>query len=117
LRKHELSAGTRSGQEDIDGVVGKKVRKNSMTSSCCVVLQSGALEMIAEIEACRLHLQEGDKLTPLANARYCLNNNPAQTLKILKATHYSSERWANSADKEHVRPLASYSLSIFASNI
>ncbi|MDH8639223.1 histidine kinase, partial [Klebsiella pneumoniae] len=44
----------------------KKVRKNSMTSSCCVVLQSGALEMIAEIEACRLHLQEGDKLTPLA---------------------------------------------------
>ena len=68
----------------------KKVRKNSMTSSCCVVLQSGALE----IEACRLHLQEGDKLTPLANARYCLNNNPAQTLKILKATHYSSERWA-----------------------
>jgi signal transduction protein PmrD len=65
-----------------------------MTSSCCVVLQSGALEMIAEIEACRLHLQEGDKLTPLANARYCLNNNPAQTLKILKATHYSSERWA-----------------------
>ncbi|STS91823.1 polymyxin B resistance protein pmrD [Klebsiella variicola] len=50
--------------------------------------------MIAEIEACRLHLQEGDKLTPLANARYCLNNNPAQTLKILKATHYSSERWA-----------------------
>ncbi|MCS5958422.1 histidine kinase [Klebsiella variicola subsp. variicola] len=46
------------------------------------------------IEACRLHLQEGDKLTPLANARYCLNNNPAQTLKILKATHYSSERWA-----------------------
>ncbi|HIE9228273.1 TPA: signal transduction protein PmrD [Klebsiella variicola subsp. variicola] len=72
----------------------KKVRKNSMTSSCCVVLLSGALEMIAEIEACRLHLQEGDKLTPLANARYCLNNNPAQTLKILKATHYSSERWA-----------------------
>ncbi|HIE9107445.1 TPA: signal transduction protein PmrD [Klebsiella variicola subsp. variicola] len=72
----------------------KKVRKNSMTSSCCVVLQSGALEMIAEIEACRLHLQEGDKLTPLANARYCLNNNPVQTLKILKATHYSSERWA-----------------------
>ena len=53
----------------------KKVRKNSMTSSCCVVLQSGALEMIAEIEACRLHLQEGDKLTPLANARYCLNRS------------------------------------------
>ncbi|MDP1211629.1 histidine kinase, partial [Klebsiella pneumoniae] len=36
-----------------------------------------------------------DKLTPLADARYCLNNNPTQTLKILKATHYSSERWAN----------------------
>ena len=72
----------------------KKVQDNASASLCRVVLQSGALEMIAEIEACRLHLQEGDKLTPLANARYCLNNNPAQTLKILKATHYSSERWA-----------------------
>ncbi|MDR8336186.1 histidine kinase, partial [Acinetobacter baumannii] len=39
-----------------------------------------------------------DKLTPLADARYCLNNNPTQTLKIRNATHYSSERWTN-ADK------------------
>ncbi|MBD3703590.1 histidine kinase [Klebsiella pneumoniae] len=54
-----------------------------------------ALEMIAEIEACRLRLREGDKLTPLADARYCLNNNPTQTLKIRNATHYSSERWTN----------------------
>ena len=73
----------------------KKVRKNSMTSPCCVVLQSGTLAMIAEIEACRLDLQEGDKLTPLADARYCLNNNPTQTLKIRNASHYSSARWAN----------------------
>ncbi len=51
--------------------------------------------MIAEIEACRLRLREGDKLTPLADARYCLNNNPMQTLKIRNATHYSSERWTN----------------------
>ncbi|HHD0737854.1 histidine kinase, partial [Klebsiella pneumoniae] len=51
--------------------------------------------MIAEIEACRLRLREGDKLTPLADARYCLNNNPTQTLKIRNATHYSSERWTN----------------------
>jgi signal transduction protein PmrD len=33
------------------------------------MLQSGTLAMIAEIEACRLDLQEGDKLTPLADAR------------------------------------------------
>ncbi|HCQ8615696.1 TPA: signal transduction protein PmrD [Klebsiella pneumoniae] len=68
----------------------KKVQDNASASLCRVVLQSGALEMIAEIEACRLRLREGDKLTPLADARYCLNNNPTQTLKIRNATHYSS---------------------------
>lgn len=73
----------------------KKVQDNSPSIPCRVVLQSGALEMIAEIEACRLRLREGDKLTPLADARYCLNNNPAQTLKIRNASHYSSARWAN----------------------
>ena len=73
----------------------KKVQDNASASLCRVVLQSGALEMIAEIEACRLRLREGDKLTPLADARYCLNNNPTQTLKIRNATHYSSERWTN----------------------
>ena len=67
----------------------KKVQDNASASLCRVVLQSGALEMIAEIEACRL------RLTPLADARYCLNNNPTQTLKIRNATHYSSERWTN----------------------
>ena len=73
----------------------KKIQDNASASPCRVVLQSGTLEMIAEIEACRLHLRVGDKLTPLTDARYCLNNNPAHTLKILNATHYSSERWAN----------------------
>ncbi len=74
----------------------KKVQDNASASLCRVVL-SGALEMIAEIEACRLRLREGDKLAsiPLADARYCLNNNPTQTLKIRNATHYSSERWTN----------------------
>lgn len=47
----------------------KKVQDNASASLCRVVLQSGALEMIAEIEACRLRLREGDKLTPLADAR------------------------------------------------
>lgn len=41
----------------------KKVQDNASASLCRVVLQSGALEMIAEIEACRLRLREGDKLT------------------------------------------------------
>jgi len=31
----------------------KKVQDNASASLCRVVLQSGALEMIAEIEACR----------------------------------------------------------------
>ncbi len=37
----------------------KKVQDNASASLCRVVLQSGALEMIAEIEACRLRLREG----------------------------------------------------------
>lgn len=83
----------------------KKVQDNASASLCRVVLQSGALEMIAEIEACRLRLREGDKLTPLADARYCLNNNPTQTLKIRNATHYSSERWTNALQITRARSL------------
>lgn len=83
----------------------KKVQDNASASLCRVVLQSGALEMIAEIEACRLRLREGDKLTPLADARYCLNNNPTQTLKIRNATHYSSERGQTPANNTSPLPL------------
>ncbi len=83
----------------------KKVQDNASASLCRVVLQSGALEMIAEIEACRLRLREGDKLTPLADARYCLNNNPTQTLKIRNATHYSSERWTKRRQITRARSL------------
>ncbi|MCY0262362.1 histidine kinase [Klebsiella pneumoniae] len=72
----------------------KKVQDNASASLCRVVLQKRCAEMIAEIEACRLACGK-DKLTPLADARYCLNNNPTQTLKIRNATHYSSERWTN----------------------
>ncbi|MEF3090205.1 histidine kinase [Enterobacter sp. 10-1] len=61
-----------------------------------VVLQSGQLLIIAEIEACRCRLKVGDKLTPQANARYGINDNPAMTLKVKKATHFSPERWADS---------------------
>ncbi|GAA6609027.1 hypothetical protein nublan015_46550 [Klebsiella pneumoniae] len=58
-------------------------------------LSKSSIYSTKPIEACRLRLREGDKLTPLADARYCLNNNPTQTLKIRNATHYSSERWTN----------------------
>ncbi|MGE0969958.1 histidine kinase [Klebsiella sp. WOUb02] len=65
-----------------------------------VVLQSGPLLIIAEIEPCRCGLSIGDKLTPQADARYGINDNPAVTLKVKKATHFSPERWADSAHAE-----------------
>ncbi|SQC71248.1 histidine kinase [Klebsiella pneumoniae] len=83
----------------------KKYRTTLRPASCRVVLQSGALEMIAEIEACRLRLREGDKLTPLADARYCLNNNPTQTLKIRNATHYRASVGQTPANNTSPLPL------------
>ncbi|EOF4706833.1 MAG: histidine kinase [Klebsiella huaxiensis] len=73
----------------------KKVRKESASAHTTVVLQSGQLMIIAEISLCRRRLQEGDKLTPLANALYCINGDKALTVKVLNATHFSAERWAN----------------------
>ena len=58
------------------------------------------LMVIAEITTRQCALQCGDKLTPLANALYCLNDNPALTLKVIKATHFSSERWAEIAKSD-----------------
>ncbi|AJF73986.1 MULTISPECIES: histidine kinase [Raoultella] len=71
--------------------------KKVCTETTRVVLQSGQLLIIAEIEPCRCGLKIGDKLTPLANARYSINDDPAVTLKVQKATHFSAERWADSA--------------------
>ncbi|MDP1491935.1 hypothetical protein Q6292_30205, partial [Klebsiella pneumoniae] len=59
----------------------------------------------------RLRLREGDKLTPLADARDCLNTNPTQTLKIRNATHYSSERWTNAGKYHEPAPCTGYGLS------
>ena len=60
----------------------KKVQDNASASLCRVVLQSGALEMIAEIEACRLRLREGDKLTFIhastTKKRVIVNEEPLQ---------------------------------------
>ena len=72
----------------------KKVQSSKQTQDYCAVLQSAHLMVIAEITTRQCALQCGDKLTPLANALYCLNDNPALTLKVIKATHFSSERWA-----------------------
>ncbi|HBT3176153.1 TPA: histidine kinase [Klebsiella aerogenes] len=74
----------------------KKVRKRTSAAPGCVVLQSGQIVVIAEIETlCRL--QEGDKLTPIPNALYCINNNSAATLKVVTASHFSAEHWAQTA--------------------
>ncbi|PIM84913.1 histidine kinase [Raoultella planticola] len=75
----------------------KKVQSSKQTQDYCAVLQSAHLMVIAEITTRQCALQCGDKLTPLANALYCLNDNPALTLKVIKATHFSSERWAEIA--------------------
>ena len=56
--------------------------------------------VIAEITTRQCALQCGDKLTPLANALYCLNDDPAKILKVIKATHFSNERWAEIAKSE-----------------
>ncbi|HEP1062582.1 TPA: histidine kinase [Klebsiella aerogenes] len=74
----------------------KKVRKNSSTATTCVVLQSGQIVVIAEIES-RCSLQEGDKLTPGPNALYYINNNGAATLRVISASNFSAERWAQTA--------------------
>lgn len=73
----------------------KKVRKESASAHTIVVLQSGQLMIIAEITLCSHRLQKGDKLTPLANALYCINGDKALTVKVLNTTHFSAERWAN----------------------
>lgn len=78
----------------------KKVQSSKQTQDYCAVLQSAPLMVIAEITTRQCALQCGDKLTPLANALYCLNDNPALTLKVIKATHFSSERWAEIAKSD-----------------
>ncbi|MFK3705532.1 signal transduction protein PmrD [Raoultella sp. BIGb0138] len=75
----------------------KKVQSGQEAEPHCVVLQSGQLMIIAEIASRDCGLQCGDKLTPLANARYCINNDTARTLKVIKAVHFSAERWADIA--------------------
>ena len=72
----------------------KKVQSSEESPDYCAVLQSSHLLVIAEITTRQCALQCGDKLTPLANALYCLNDDPAKILKVIKATHFSSERWA-----------------------
>jgi Polymyxin resistance protein PmrD. len=52
--------------------------------------------VIAEIES-RCRLQEGDKLTPGPNALYYINNNGAATLRVISASNFSAERWAQTA--------------------
>ncbi|MDO2227697.1 hypothetical protein Q2455_26600 [Escherichia coli] len=42
-------------------------------------------------------MQEGDKLTPGPNALYYINNNGAATLRVISASNFSSERWAQTA--------------------
>ncbi|HHT0463216.1 histidine kinase [Raoultella planticola] len=78
----------------------KKVQSSKQTQDYCAVLQSAHLMVIAEITTRQCALQCGDKLTPLANALYCLNDNPALTLKVIKATHFSSERWEEIAKSD-----------------
>lgn len=78
----------------------KKVQSSKQTQDYCAVLQSAHLMVIAEITTRQCALQCGDKLTPLANALYCLNDNPALTLKVMKATNFSSERWAEIAKSD-----------------
>ncbi|WP_434584040.1 histidine kinase [Klebsiella sp. R390] len=72
----------------------KKMRSANETGQYCVVLQSGQLAIIATIDSCHSLLQCGDKLTPLANARYCVNGDLANTIKVTKARPYSTEYWA-----------------------
>ncbi|HFI5639161.1 TPA: histidine kinase [Raoultella planticola] len=78
----------------------KKVQSSKQPQDYCAVLQSAHLMVIAEITTRQCALQCGDKLTPLANALYCLNDNPALTLKVIKAMHFSSERWAEIAKSD-----------------
>lgn len=72
----------------------KKVRSANEAGPHCVVLQSGQLAIIATIDSCHLPLRCGDKLTPLANARYCINGNLANSVKVIKARPYTTEHWA-----------------------
>ncbi|MDU4226985.1 MAG: histidine kinase, partial [Klebsiella grimontii] len=46
----------------------KKIHETSTSTPTHAVLQSGQLTIIAELTPCGRRLQEGDKLTPLANA-------------------------------------------------
>lgn len=72
----------------------KKLRETLTSTHSHAVLQSGQLTIIAELTSCGRRLQEGDKLTPLADALYCINNDKALTVKVLNATHFSADRWA-----------------------
>ena len=75
----------------------KKVQSANETGQHCVVLQSGQLAIIATIDSCHSPLQGGDKLTPLANARYCINDNLANTVKVIKARPYRTGHWAEAS--------------------
>lgn len=71
----------------------KKLREDPTSTHTRVVLQSGQLTIIAELTLCCRRLQEGDKLTPLANALYSINGDKNITVKVINATHFSAERW------------------------
>lgn len=77
-------------------MVIKKLRETRRSHYAHAVLQSGQLTIIAELTPCGRRLQEGDKLTPLANALYCINGDKSITIKVLNATHFSAERWGPS---------------------
>ncbi|EMX9092412.1 histidine kinase [Klebsiella oxytoca] len=72
----------------------KKLREAATSIHTWAVLQSGQLTIVAELTPCARRLQEGDKLTPLADALYCINNDKTLTVKVLNATHFSADRWA-----------------------
>lgn len=78
----------------------KKVQSSKKSGHHYAVLQSAHLLIIAEITLQRCGIQCGDKLTPQANALYCLNDDPATTLKVIKAAPFSVERWAEIAKFE-----------------
>jgi signal transduction protein PmrD len=63
----------------------KKLHETSTSTPTHAVLQSGQLTIIAELTL-RPTFTGGDKLTPLANALYCINDDKS-IIKVLNATH------------------------------
>ncbi|WP_336219394.1 signal transduction protein PmrD [Citrobacter amalonaticus] len=51
-----------------------------------------SLKMLAEVQSDWV-VSAGDMLSPLKDARYCINRDKSRTIKILDARHYTSEEW------------------------